>query len=343
MKNCFIYGTRPELIKMYPVIKRTEDKYVICTGQHRDLIDKDLLTPDRNLNLMKRKQNLNSLVNLLLVHLSWAIEYAKPERIIVQGDTATAFVGAMLAFHNGIQLAHIEAGLRTWDKTQPFPEEIYRRFISSVTDIHFCPTWDNYRNIEIITKYTAHIAGFVPGNTVVDAIEEFAPEVTYDNTFLVTLHRRESDWEDYGRALLRVAHNYPDYTLKVLIHPNAVGQGLKRVLGYGGTLPNIQLLDPLSYTDFLKELASCYIIITDSGGLQEEAPCLNKPVVIMRKITERLENLGRGATLARTGEDVEKAVDRLVNDEKYYADMADAKNPFGDGDAGRRIAEVLNK
>jgi UDP-N-acetylglucosamine 2-epimerase (non-hydrolysing) len=326
---------------MYPVIKRTEDKYVICTGQHRDLIDKDLLTPDRNLNLMKRKQNLNSLVNLLLVHLSWAIKAAEPERIIVQGDTATAFVASMIAFHNGIQLAHIEAGLRTWDKTQPFPEEVYRQFITSVSDIHFCPTWDNYRNVEMVTKYTHHAA--VPGNTVVDAIEEFAPEVTYDNVFLVTLHRRESDWEDYGRALLRVAHNHPDYTVRVLIHPNQVGQGLKRVLGYGGTLPNIELLEPLGYTDFLKELAACYLVITDSGGLQEEAPCLNKPVVIMRRITERMENLGRGATLARDGDAVEKAVERLVNDEKYYADMADSHNPFGDGAAGQRIAEVLNQ
>jgi UDP-N-acetylglucosamine 2-epimerase (non-hydrolysing) len=340
-KNCFVYGTRPELIKMYPVIKRTEDKYVICTGQHKELLNTELFKPDLTLNVMKKGQNLDTLVNLLLVHLTWAFQAVKPKRIIVEGDTATAFVASLIAFHNDIQLAHMEAGLRTWDKNNPYPEEIYRRFITSVADIHFCPTWDNYRNIDIV-KYTYHPTASVPGNTVVDALEGFGLEATLSNTFLITLHRRESDVEDYGQALRIAILRYPEFNFRVVTHPNKTGQELKRILGYGGEFNNLQLLEPLGYEEFLKELASCYAVLTDSGGVQEEAPCFNKPVVVMRKMTERLENIGRGATLARNGEDVLRALDQLVNDEKYYEEMANAKNPFGDGDAGRRIAEVLN-
>jgi UDP-N-acetylglucosamine 2-epimerase (non-hydrolysing) len=291
---------------------------------------------------MKAGRNLDSIVNLLLVHLTWAIHAIKPDRIIVQGDTATAFVGAMVAFHNGIELAHMEAGLRTWDKNHPYPEEVYRQFISSVADIHFCPTWDNFRNIDIV-KYTYQPKATVPGNTVVDALQEFNIETTLENTILVTLHRRESDVEDYGKALLQVAHEFSEFTIRVVSHPNQTGQHLRRVLGYGGMLPNVEIIEPLGYFDFLKELAACYMVVTDSGGIQEEAPCFDKPVVIMRKTTERLENLGRGATLARDGESVVQAVRQLIKDSTYYEDMADAKNPFGDGDAGRRIAEVLNK
>jgi UDP-N-acetylglucosamine 2-epimerase (non-hydrolysing) len=268
--------------------------------------------------------------------MSWVLEYRKPERVIVQGDTATAFGTALAAFHAGYPIYHVEAGLRTWDKDQPFPEEVYRHSISAMADVHFCPTVAASKNIlQPTVKY-------ITGNTVIDAVQALAPEnPTLTNDVIVTLHRRESPVVEYAKALAILAENSLAYNFKVIIHPNQVGQALKENLEYHTDVENLHLLPPMDYLAFIRELASCYLVITDSGGLQEEAPALNKPVVVMREKTERPEGLGLTSRLAAPDELV-NLTERLLYDKTEYFLTASAKNPFGDGKASGRIAEVLN-
>jgi len=339
-KNLFVYGTRPELIKMFPVIRATKDKYVICTGQHKELLDKSLLTPDMELDLMNPEQPLLTTVNAISFHLSWLLNYIKPERVIVQGDTATAFATALVAFHQGVPIAHIEAGLRTFDRYEPWPEEVYRQFISSVADLHFAPTKHAAANLERTMPYgdANHIR--ITGNTVVDAVQELAPKHTITPNILVTLHRRGALVGMYTAAIVKLANEFPDNRFRVLCHPNATGQQLKLFLT--DKAPNIDLLEPMGYLDFLKELARCYMVMTDSGGLQEEAPALNKPVIILRKRTERPEGLGNGAFLAPDAKELVEVARKLLTGPMFYINAATAKNPYGDGHAGEKIAAVLN-
>jgi len=337
-KNCFVYGTRPELIKMFPVIKHTRNKYVVCTGQHDSLLDRSLLTPDIDLDLLKTGQSLDSLVVSLLSMLTWVFEGVKPERIIVQGDTATAFAASLYAFHNHVELAHIEAGLRTWDKNSPWPEEVYRQFISSVADIHFCPTSESACNLGDKLKDL-----YVTGNTIVDSVTEMAPTPTLSNNALVTLHRRESHVKTYSRALYELIKRNPDYIFEIVIHPNPTGQELReRLLSLKGRT-NVRFIDPLGYVDFLNKLAACYMVITDSGGLQEEAATLHKPVLILRNKTERPECLGGVGKLITEKDDLVYWAEQLLNNKAMYKDVTNQPNPFGDGHAGERIADILNK
>ncbi len=338
-KNLFVYGTRPELIKMFPVIRATEDKYVICTGQHKELLDKTLLTPDMELNLMNPGQPLLTNVNTISFHLSWLLNYLKPDRVIVQGDTATAFATALVAFHQGCPIAHIEAGLRTFDKYEPWPEEVYRQFISSVADLHFAPTKHAAAQLERTMPYGDANHIHITGNTVIDAVKELAPKATLTPNILVTIHRRNAPVGMYTAAIRKLANEFPNRTFRVLCHPNDTGQQLKRFLS---DFPNIDLLEPMGYLNFLKELARCYMVMTDSGGLQEEAPALNKPVIILRKRTERPEGLGKGAFLAPTAEELVEVARKLLTGPMFYINAATAKNPYGDGHAGEKIAKVLN-
>jgi UDP-N-acetylglucosamine 2-epimerase (non-hydrolysing) len=269
--------------------------------------------------------------------MSWVLECYKPERVIVQGDTATAFGTALAAFHDGYPIYHVEAGLRTWDKDQPFPEEVYRRSISSMADVHFCPTVEASKNIvQPTVKY-------VTGNPVVDAVQALAPEnPAFLKDILVTLHRRESPVVEYAKAIVDLAGRNQRWDFRIVIHPNQIGQQLRETLvTYGSTLSNITLLEPLDYIVFLRYLASCYLVLTDSGGLQEEAPALNKPVVVMREKTERPEGLGLTSRLA-SPDNLVNLTERLLYNETEYFLTASAKNPFGDGKASERIAEVLN-
>jgi len=339
MKNLFVYGTRPELIKMFPVIRATEDKYVLCTGQHKELLDKSLLTPDMELDLMKPGQKLLTNVNAISFHLSWILNYIKPERVIVQGDTASAFATALVAFHQGCPIAHIEAGLRTFDRYEPWPEEVYRQFISSVADLHFAPTKHAAAQLKRLMPYgdANHIR--ITGNTVIDAVKELAPKATLTKNVLVTIHRRNAPVEMYAKAIQKLAIEFSDKTFRVLIHPNDTGQALA---GYLRGKPNIDLLEPMGYIEFLEELARCYMVLTDSGGLQEEAPALNKPVIILRKRTERPEGLGKGAFLAPTAEELVAIARKLLTGPMFYINAATAENPYGDGHAGEKIAAVLN-
>lgn len=339
-KNLFVYGTRPELIKLWPVIEKTKDKYVVCTGQHKNLLDKELLIPDLNLNLMRHGASSLSVLDKVMGTMSWVLEYRKPKRVIVQGDTATAFGTALAAFHGGYPIYHVEAGLRTWDKDQPFPEEVYRQGITSMADTHFCPTSQNAANVNKTMPYRRRL--YITGNPVIDAVQALAPEnPTLKEDVIVTLHRRESPVEEYGKALIQLIEDNPRFNFKVIVHPNRIGQRLKRILDIDYCDDNLRLLYPMDYLAFLRELASCYLVLTDSGGLQEEAPALNKPVIVMREKTERPEGLGLTSRLAKPDELV-NLTERLLYDKTEYFLTASAKNPFGDGKASGRIAEVLN-
>ena len=339
-KNLFVYGTRPELIKLYPVIRHTEDKYVVCTGQHKELLDKTLIEPDLELDTMKHGKRLLTKVDAILCHMSWIIEFVQPKLVIVQGDTATAFATALTAFHQEVQVAHVEAGLRTFDKYEPWPEEVYRQFISSVSDIHFAPTKHAAANLERSGFYDAGNTIYITGNTVVDAVRELAPETTITPNVLVTIHRRNAPVGMYSTGIIKLAREFPHISFRVVIHPNPTGQALKEFLR---DKPGIELVEPLSYLDFLAELAKCYMVMTDSGGLQEEAPALHKPVIVLRQRTERPEGVGQGAFLARDAKEMIEVARRLLTGPIFYINAATAKNPFGDGHAGEKIAAVLNR
>jgi len=339
-KNLFVYGTRPELIKLYPVVRATEDKYVVCTGQHKELLDKSLMTPDTELNLMKPGQRLLTTVDAIICYMSWIIEFCNPERVIVQGDTATAYATAMVAFHQGVPIAHVEAGLRSFCRYEPWPEEVYRMFISSVANLHFAPTKQAAANLRRLMPYGDANEIHITGNTVIDAVNELAPKHTLDPTVLVTLHRRNAPVGMYSAGILKLAREFPEKTFRVLTHPNATGQQLKHELeGKQG----IDLLEPMHYLEFLKELARCYMVMTDSGGLQEEAPALNKPVIVLREKTERPEGLTGGAFLAPDANKMVEVARMLLTSPIHYINAATAKNPYGDGHAGEKIAEVLNR
>jgi len=335
-KNLFVYGTRPELIKLWPVMDKTKDKYIVCTGQHDDLLDKSLIAkPDLDMNLMRPGARLLSVLDVIMGTMSWVLEYRKPERVIIQGDTATAFGTALAAFHEGYPIAHIEAGLRTFNKDQPFPEEVYRQFISSVADIHFAPT------VHAANQLTSGKV-VITGNPVIDAVKILAPKTTRSNDILITLHRRESPVEEYSKALATLIVDNPRYMFKVIVHPNEQGQILKSILGPLAGLANLYLLPPMGYLEFLQLMASCYMVITDSGGLQEEAPALNKPVIVMREVTERPEGIQVGTAVLASPQELVRIAEDLMYVVTSYDRMAKAENPFGDGKASGRIAEVLN-
>jgi UDP-N-acetylglucosamine 2-epimerase (non-hydrolysing) len=337
-KNLFVYGTRPELIKLYPVIKHTKDKYVVCTGQHRELLDKTLIEPDIELDTMKHGKRLLTTVDAVLCHMSWIIEFVQPDRVIVQGDTATAFATALVAFHQGVELAHVEAGLRTYDRQEPWPEEVYRQFITSTATTHFAPTKHAAAQLKRIPIYAPSVI-HITGNPVVDAVRELAPKATITSNVLVTLHRRNAPVGMYSAGIVKLAKEFPDKTFRVVIHPNPTGQALK---GFLRDKPGIELVEPMGYLDFLKELARCFLVMTDSGGLQEEAPTLHKPVIVLRQRTERPEGVGKGAFLAKDAKELMEIARRLFTGPMFYINAATAKNPFGDGHAGEKIAAVLN-
>ncbi len=336
-KNLFVYGTRPELIKLWPVMDKTEDKYTVCTGQHKDLLDRNLIAePDLDMNLMRPGASLLSVLDVIMGTMSWVLEYRKPKRVIIQGDTATAFGTALAAFHAGYPIYHVEAGLRTWNKDHPFPEEVYRRSISAMADVHFCPTRESSKNIVQPTiKY-------ITGNPVIDAVKILAPTATVTKDIIVTLHRRESPVKKYGAALAKLIENNPLYMFKVIVHPNEQGQLLKSILGPLAGLPNLYLLPPMGYLPFLQLMAACYMIISDSGGLQEEAPVLDKPILVMRETTERPEGIEAGTAALVTPQNLVREAESVMYEAITYNNMAKAENPYGDGKASGRIAEVLN-
>ncbi|MBX3593327.1 UDP-N-acetylglucosamine 2-epimerase (non-hydrolyzing) [Sphingomonas sp.] len=366
-KILVIFGTRPEAIKLFPVVQAlaATDGLAVrtcVTAQHRGLLDQVLdiagLRPDIDLDLMEPGQTLDRLTARLLTGLGEVMDAERPDRVIVQGDTATAMVGALAAYYRRVPVSHVEAGLRSGDIWQPWPEEVNRRIVAPIADQHFAPTRtaaDALRR-ENIDPATIHVTG----NTVIDALLATRARIATDPTLaagldpvlarlagkriiLVTTHRRENfggGMEAIARAIGRIADR-PDSAILFPMHPNPnVVSVMDSVLG---ERPNVARIAPLDYPTFIRALDACEVVLSDSGGVQEEAPALGKPVLVMRETTERPEGVAAG-TARLVGTDADRIVSEistLLDDKGAYQAMARAHNPFGDGHASARIAKVV--
>jgi UDP-N-acetylglucosamine 2-epimerase (non-hydrolysing) len=360
-----VVGTRPEAIKMAPVIKELEQypdrvQSVVCvTAQHREMLDQMLalfgIAPDYDLDLMRPGQSLSALTARILKALDQVVARERPDWLLVQGDTTTVMVGTLVAYYNLIRVGHVEAGLRTGDKHQPFPEEINRRIADVVSDLHFAPTESNRQNL--LREGIPDASIVVTGNTVIDALhrvvararqrarEEWGPLLDGRRLLLVTAHRRENigePLEEICRALAQIARAYAaDVHILYPVHLNpGVWTPVHEALD---GIPNITLTAPLDYETFVGLADRAYLVLTDSGGLQEEAPGLGKPVLLLRDVTERPEAVDAG-TVRIVGTSHRRIVEetaRLLEDAAAYGSMAQAINPYGDGRASRRIVKAL--
>ena len=358
-----VFGTRPEAIKMAPLVRelagREEIDSLCCvTAQHREMLDSVLevfhLRPDWDLNIMPPRQTLSTITSKCLTGMDEAIDALKPDLILVHGDTSTTFAGALSAFYHQIPVGHVEAGLRTYDKYSPFPEEMNRKLVSAIADLYFCPTENNRQNLlrEGITQGL-----FVTGNTVIDALKttvrkdyhfttEILNQLPYDSkkVLLVTCHRRENYGEPMRNimlALREIAENNEDVELVYPVHLSPVVR--EAVDQYLRGAPRVHLIDPLAADEMHNLMARCYLVLTDSGGLQEEAPALGKPVLVLRRETERPEAVAAG-TVKLAGinrETIVAMAEELLHNAGAYAAMAHAVNPYGDGFACRRIADAI--
>ena len=358
-----IFGTRPEAIKMVPLAlelsRRPQIDALCCvTAQHRQMLDSVLdifrLVPDFDLNIMEPRQTLSTITSKCLLGMEEVLEQARPDLVLVHGDTSTTFAGALAAFYHRVPVGHVEAGLRTYDKYSPYPEEMNRRMVSAIADLHFCPTPSNRDNL---AREGIEQGVFLTGNTVIDALQttvvkdfHFSEGVLNDldyvnrKVILVTCHRREN----YGTpmahimtALRRVADAFPDVELVYPVHLSPVVQ--EAAHQYLDGHPRIHLIAPLAVDEMHNLMARCHLVMTDSGGLQEEAPALGKPVLVLRRETERPEAVAAGTVqLAGTEEEpIFQMASRLLTDPAAYAAMAHAANPYGDGRACGRIADAI--
>jgi UDP-N-acetylglucosamine 2-epimerase (non-hydrolysing) len=372
IKVLSIFGTRPEAIKMAPIInklskKTKEFKSIVCvTAQHREMLDQVLtlfsIKPDYDLNLMRPGQNLFDLTSNVLLGLKSIIEKEKPDIILVHGDTTTSMAASIAAYYSNIMLGHVEAGLRTQDKYAPFPEEINRRITGVIADIHFAPTEIAKKNL--LKEGVLESAIFVTGNTVIDALVDVVEKIKESeeiksemrNIFsyldpkkrliLVTGHRRENfgkGFENICNAIAETAKNYEDVEIIYPVHLNPnVRETVNKILG-NDRYKNIFLIEPVNYLPFVYLMSQSYLILTDSGGVQEEAPSLGKPVIVMRDTTERPEAVNAGTViLAGTDSDrIKKDIFLLLDDEIKYQSMAKAHNPYGDGNTSQRIVDII--
>lgn len=356
-----VMGTRPEVVKLAPVIMKLRnnpdhfDLHVATTSQHRQMLDQMLDTfgieVDLDLDIMRDDQNLDQVTRAALAGLYPAIEDLRPHLVVVQGDTTTTLAGALSAFYHKVPVAHVEAGLRTFDKYQPFPEEINRRLTSQIADYHFAPTETSRENL--LSQGIAEESVWVTGNTAIDSLfltldrpGEHPPSSHGEREILVTAHRRENQGEPLARicrALLRIADEFPDVRLTYPVHPSP--RVRNTVHDFLGGHPRIELSDPLGYEDFVVAMSRAHMILTDSGGVQEEAPSLGKPVLVLRETTERPEGVAAGTLrLVGTGEDeIFNETKRLLVEPEVYRSMSAAKNPYGDGKAAERILDALRK
>lgn len=363
-----IYGTRPEAIKVAPIVKALKeaeifDCVVVVTGQHREMLDQvnELfgITPDYDLDVIQPRQTLNGLLTKTIAGLDEIFEKEKPDAVVVQGDTTTSTAGAIAAFYRGIPVVHAEAGLRSYDIFSPFPEEANRKLTSQIASVHLAPTSLSKRNLERETFNSKDIV--ITGNTVIDALLTVVekkvpfsdPELeelvnSGKRIVLVTTHRRENQGEPMrgiGRALARLSVAAPDVQFILPLHRNpAVREALLPEID---GIENITLTEPLAYGEFTRIIDASTLVLTDSGGVQEEAPSLGKPVLVMRLNTERPEAVTAG-TVRLIGTDEQRifdSVSELLNDSAAYDEMATAVNPYGDGKASERtvaaIAELL--
>lgn len=363
MKIMAIFGTRPEAIKMAPVVrellKHPEIETKVClTAQHREMLDQvvDLfqLPVDYDLDIMKQGQSLYDITDRVLLGLKEVLEKEKPDLVLVHGDTTTTFSATLAAFYQQIDVGHVEAGLRTGNMYSPFPEEANRRLTSVLTTLHFAPTETARQNLLKENQKDDHI--FTVGNSVIDALlatvkkdyvfedKELQDIKEHKRIILVTTHRRENLGEpmrNVYRALRRLVETVPDMEVVFPVHRNPlVRQAVKEVLD---GVPGIHLVDPMEYEPFTNLMARSAIILTDSGGIQEEAPSLGKPVLVLRDTTERPEAVASG-TVKLVGTDEDKVYDtayKLLTDEKAYKEMAESINPYGDGHTSERIVQAI--
>jgi len=362
-KLVIIIGTRPEAIKLAPVIleakKKKFDIAVLITNQHKELVKPILsgfgIKPDYEVSYSKSSLTQPRLIAKLSVEIAEIMQRTKPDLCIVQGDTSSAFIGALTAFHQRVLVAHIEAGLRTYQKYSPYPEEVYRKLITQLTDIFFVPTNKSRDNLLLENIPRGNI--FLSGNTVIDALKHviskkkgFTDEnlkkiISIDRKLiLVTSHRRESfgtPLRNILEAIITLADKYPLFDFVYPVHPNPNVREI--VCKYLRNKPNVILIKPVQYFDFCFLMSKAYLILTDSGGIQEEAPSLHKPLLILRDVTERPEVVeAGGAILVGTERDkIIGAFDDLVNDKKTYAKMSNIVNPFGNGTSSKIIISKI--
>lgn len=361
-KVMVVFGTRPEAIKMAPVIKALKkvsdiETLVVVTAQHREMLDQVLdlfaIEPDYDLNLMKEQQDLYSITTGVLNGLKDIMAKEQPDLVLVHGDTTTTFAAALAAFYQKIPVGHVEAGLRTRNKYSPYPEEMNRSLTGRLTELHFAPTDLSRENL--VAESVAPIKIWVTGNTVIDALMatvrpdyEFSPElegIDFQNRILlVTTHRREN-WGEHMRdiyaALIQLVEEFADVEIVFPVHRNPTVKDL--AVEMLGDRERVHLLEPLEYEAFANLMNASYIILTDSGGMQEEAPSLGKPVLVLRDNTERPEAIQAGTVklVGTNQEQVYQAARGLLLDRKQYDKMAHAINPYGDGKAAPRIVEVI--
>jgi UDP-N-acetylglucosamine 2-epimerase (non-hydrolysing) len=362
------FGTRPEAIKLFPVIHELKqdddfDVTVCVTGQHREMLDQVLdiakITPDVDLDIMRPNQSLPQITSRILSSFDEVLAKFSPDRVIVQGDTTTAMAAALTSYYRKIPVDHVEAGLRSGNIYSPFPEEVNRKMVGSIASLHFAPT---ARAADALIRENIPVDRvFVTGNTVIDALLETKERISeFSNVrklidaqlphkgenrkiILVTAHRRENfdgGIQEIAAAILKLAER-EDALIIFPVHPNPNVSGpMRELLGHH---PNIRLLPPLEYVPFVYLLSRCDFVLTDSGGVQEEAPALGKPVLVMRDTTERPEGIDAGTALlvGAASERIFGEAVRLLEDRRHYQQMSRAHNPFGDGKASRRIVDVI--
>ncbi|PWU66990.1 non-hydrolyzing UDP-N-acetylglucosamine 2-epimerase [Gracilibacillus dipsosauri] len=361
IKVMSIFGTRPEAIKMAPLVlelqKRPEqfESIVTVTAQHREMLDQVLdifqVTPDHDLNIMKARQTLAQITTRALEGLDQVMQETKPDIVLVHGDTTTTFAASLAAYYNQIAVGHVEAGLRTWDKYSPYPEEMNRQLTGVMADLHFSPTTKSKQNLLNENKKEDTI--FITGNTAIDALSTTVSEdythpvleqVGSKRLVLMTAHRRENlgqNMQQMFRAIKRLVDEHEDIHVVYPVHLNPVVQETaKEILGDD---PRISLIEPLGVVDFHNFASRAHLILTDSGGVQEEAPSLGVPVLVLRDTTERPEGIEAGTLkLAGTEEDnIFNLAHELLSDEEAHRKMARASNPYGDGKASERIADAI--
>jgi UDP-N-acetylglucosamine 2-epimerase (non-hydrolysing) len=350
MKIICVIGTRPEVIKVAPVVVELQKEHeviVVSTGQHREMVELAAKTfnlkIDVNLDLMQPNQKITDILSLTVHHLSEILINLKPDLVLGQGDTSTALASALASYYNKIPFGHIEAGLRTGNYNNPWPEEMNRVLITKLSTLHFCPTAtskDNLNSEGIFENVS------ITGNTVIDSLLKFVDNtVIAKNKILLTVHRRENFGQpliDILDAILELVERNEDLEIKFPVHPNP---NVRSLVYQKLNHPRIDLCEPLSYQEFIKAMCEAKIILTDSGGVQEEAPALGKPVLVLRDFTERPEAVDMGVVrlVGSSTKNIILEVEHLLNDTVHYSRMATGGSPYGDGNASSRILNSINQ
>lgn len=362
IKVMTVFGTRPEAIKMVPLVLELQkqsqrfEAIITVSAQHREMLDQVLnifhIKPDYDLNIMHARQTLTDITSNVLINLDKILKEAKPDIVLVHGDTTTTFAASVAAFYNQIPIGHVEAGLRTWEKYSPYPEEMNRQMTDAMTDLYFAPT--NQSKANLLKENHKEDNIYITGNTAIDALKQtvdkeyhhdILDKVSPDNKLiLLTMHRRENQGEPMRRVfkvIREVVESREDVEVIYPVHLSpAVQEAAKEILG---NTERIHLISPLDVVDFHNLAARSYFIMTDSGGVQEEAPSLGKPVLVLRDTTERPEGVEAG-TLKLVGTESEKVkeeMEKLLDNDAEYQRMAQAKNPYGDGKASERILDAI--